>query len=202
MAAKQYRVVRESHEHDRFFINYPEYGGYRMYVVEAPNTSGYGYAARNHQYLVTREGFLPGQTVLIDEGTELLPVRDNSSIHLGGNKVFVYRPERHLDEDFEIVSFATDGDAIEKFGHRDLSRKDYNLYNAKRAGSNGYNDVLVRIFTKSSYAKGMRIPVNETVGLTLRSSLEKPHYMHDTESKAYIDRLWRAVRSSCGALTP
>lgn len=200
MAAKHYKVVRESREHDKFFSNFPEYAGYRVYLVESQgNNSGYGYGYKVQNLLVTREKFLAGQSVHIDEGTELLPVRDSSTVHLGGNKVLVYRPERDLEDHFEIVSFANDGNAIERFGGRDFNRGEYNLYNAKRGSRNGYNDVLVRIFAKAIYGKGMTIPANEISGLGTRSAQEKPHYIHNMESKAYIDRVWRAVRNASGA---
>lgn len=200
MATKQYKVVREASEHDRFFINYSEYAGYRMYLVEAPGSTSY---SKNHQYLVTRENFRQGQTLLIDEASEILPVRENSNINLGGNKVLVYRPEHTLSAEFRIVSEVNDAKETESFGSAlNIHRNHYRLYNAIREGTNGYNGTLIRIFidaSEAAYGRGMGIPVNETIALPLRRGSEPPHYLHDTTCKNYKDRVWRAIRRAAGA---
>lgn len=196
MATKQYKVVREIRDQDRFFANYPEYASYRMYQVEIPNGGMY---QKLTQYLVTRESCLPGQTLLVDEGSEILPVRERSgSIHLGGTKVAVYRPERYLSEDFRILSAVQDGEPVEKFAGKEMDRRFYYLYEAEREGTQGYKGVLVRIFTKAMHVPGMAIPANEAVGLPSRNSLELPYYYHDTESRAYINRLWKSIRHAAG----
>ena len=196
MSKKQYRVLREVNNHDHFFDQYTEYNnGYRMYSVEIP-TNGY---QQIRKYMVTREKFGNNTHVMVEEDSEVLPVRERSStINLGGTAVFVYRPEHCLAADFRIKAAVTNCEPVEKFGGQDMSMKNYYLYEAEREGLNGYRGALVRVFAQAMHVRGMAIPANECVGLPIRNQLESPHYYHDTHSKNYIDRLWKSVRAACG----
>ena len=196
MPKRQYRVLREVHDQDRFFKSNTDYdSGYRMYSVEI-STNGY---QNVRKYMVTREIFNNNTNIMVDEDAEILPVRERSGIiHLGGTSVIVYRPENNLAEDFRIKAAVTDGEPVEKFGGQTMNRQAYYLYEAEREGLNGYKGILVRVFTQALHARGMAIPANECVALQIRSQIEAPHYYHDTTSKNYTNRVWKAVRAMCG----
>ncbi|QQG35600.1 MAG: hypothetical protein HYS17_08720 [Micavibrio aeruginosavorus] len=204
MIGKAYRVVRQVYDQQRLFSDYPEYKGYSIYQMEGP-ASPYSFQ-RATLYLITRENWGGGQTVFIDEDSEISPVRNGATPYISGSKVSVYRPGNSLSSEFRIVSQVKDMKDIEKFGSGiDMPRSHYRLYEAIREGSNGYTGVTVRIFadaTDVDYGRGMGIPINETIALPRRSAGEPQHYLHDTSCQNYKDRVWRAIRRASGATNP
>lgn len=196
MALKQFRVMREAREHDRFLTSHPEYqNGYRIYMVESNNTS---YSRQTH-FIVTREHLGISQYLNIDEDNELEPVRASMGsanvIQLGNYRLLSYRPANTFEEKFRIVAHALDGEPVEKFGSHTMDRSIVTMYDAERHGTKGYPGQLVRIFSKASYSRGMEIPANETISLPRRPHDSKAHYYHDTDGKTYKDRVWRALKS-------
>ncbi len=207
MAKRQYKVIREVHDQSRFLSTIAsEYPGFRMYLVEAPSSDPY---SRANQYMLSRESFVMGQSLMIDDDIEITMLKGNGPAYLSlnGNRVIAYRPERSMASEFRIVSEVKDAQDIERFGRGiDIHRSHYRLYNAVREGANGYNGTLVRIFVDANdaaYGRGMGIPINETIALPPRSGgTEPPHYLHDMTSKAYRDRVWKAIRRASGATNP
>lgn len=199
MAIKPYKVLREAYE-PRFMATIAaEYPGYRLYLVEANNIGAI--YSRSNQYILTREGLQTGQTLMINDDTELTALKGNGSspLSLNGNRVVAYRPDSAMGEDLQIISAVTDKGPIESFpGGIDISLAHYYLYNAVREGKNGYGNVLVRVFTDAVYGRGMAVPINETITLPSRTAAEPQHYLHDTSSKNYTNRISRLVRNAAG----
>lgn len=199
MANKPYKVIREAYE-PRFMATVAaEYPGYRLYLMEA-NNNGALYS-RSNQYMLSREVLQMGQTLMINDDTELTTLKGNgpAPLSLNGNRVVAYRPDSAMGEDLQIISAVTDKGPIESFpGGINISLANYYLYNALREGKNGYGNVLVRVFTDAVYGRGMAVPINETIALPSRSTTEPQHYLHDTSSKNYTNRISRLVRNAAG----
>lgn len=192
MATKQYKVMREVHDHDRFLASHPDFNdGYQIYLVEA-NSSSY---SRQSHYIVTREKLWTSQYLTIDDD-ELTGVSvGRNSTQLGNYRLLSYRPANSFENHFRIVAHSLEGEAVEKFGNRELDRRFVTMYDAERAGLNGYKGQLVRIFSSAAYSRGMSIPANEAIPLPARQQDDRPYYLHDTDSKAYKDRIWKALKS-------
>ncbi len=189
MAKKAYRVTREVYEHGRIVNEYPEYRTYKMYLVEAP-AGNYSYQTTN-QYLLTHEHLHSGQSVVIDDDREILPLRDgNSTPHISGNKVFLYRPERMISNCFRIKAMVKFPDKpIENFGNVRIAHQNYYFYEAEQSVAGGYSGSLARIFTKTLHFVGMEIPMDELSKLPVRKKDDTLHFLHDTESLAYRRRV-------------
>lgn len=193
MIGKAYKVVRQIHDQQRIFIDYPEYAGYKLYQMEEP-PGRYSYQ-KTTGYLLTMENWSPGQTVFIDDDNEISPLRATSTPYISGNKVSLHRAGISLSQNFEITSYVAPENPVEKFGNIPIHRGTYYCYDAVQNSKAGYKPTLVRIFSDAIHFKGMEIPGNELERLPVRKAGEVAYFLHKTHSPEYFSRLRRSAHS-------
>ncbi|MFN3827319.1 MAG: hypothetical protein ACK4NR_06800 [Micavibrio sp.] len=191
MIGRAYKVAREVYDLQSILLKFPEYRGHHLYLIEA-NSGGY---YKDSLHILTPNKMNVGNTILINEQTELLSLRPHTSAPtLTGVKVMVYRPETSLSQTFKITASVPPTTPVEQFRDIAIPRSQYYCYDAERPAYNGYSPILARIYTDSIHFKGMEIPANELLPLPARVGDPRPCYFHDTTSAAYAQRLKRAFR--------